>query len=335
MRVFITGGTGFIGTRFVKRIVETDHELVCLCRKTSDTRHLEEAGARICIGDVTDSDSLLAGMEGCDWVANLAALYSWWEPDVCAFDRINVEGTRNVMESALEAGVSKVVHVSTMVVYDGPTRGYARDCEDYLGSLPSEYARTKYRGDLICWDLHAREHLPLVVVYPAAVLGGDDTKAMGDLVRNTVERRFPFRVGDNRLMTYVHVKDVGEAILRALEKSDNIGERYPVGGHTMTTRELYEMIGEVSGVKIPRVCLPDSMVKATASLCTAVANLTKRKPIMGVSSDLMNTMMQEPAVDGNATCYELGMTYTPIRVAVEEEVASVHVNSMKKVDSHD
>ena len=116
MRVFVTGGTGFVGKSTVRRLVEDGHEVHCLVRRSSHTRELEELGCQLAYGDVTDEASVLDGMRGCDWLVHLANIYSFWEPDKSVYRRVNVDGTRNVMEAALEEGVSKVVHVSTLVV---------------------------------------------------------------------------------------------------------------------------------------------------------------------------------------------------------------------------
>ena len=113
MKIFITGATGFIGTQLVRRLAGTGHELHCLVRRTSDVRELRGLGAVEVIGDVTDERSLLRGMTGCQWVINLAGVYSYWEPNKRIYADVNINGTRNVMKCALEAGVSKVAHVST------------------------------------------------------------------------------------------------------------------------------------------------------------------------------------------------------------------------------
>ncbi len=120
MKIFITGATGFIGTHLVRRLAQTEHKLCCLVRKTSNIHYLKELGVTLITGDVADRDSLLQGMRGCDWVVNLANVYSYWEPDNRVYKKVNVEGTRNVMECALETGISKMVHVSTAGIYGKP-----------------------------------------------------------------------------------------------------------------------------------------------------------------------------------------------------------------------
>jgi len=154
----------------VERLDQAEHELHCLVRNTSDIHTLKERGAILVTGDVTDMDSLREGMRGCDCVINLANVYSFWEPRRQIYTDVNISGTRNVMEVALETGVSKVVHVSTTVTYGKPA-----DCpfteESHVGPVRfSEYARTKYAGDLIAWELHEKKGLPLVVIYPGSPL---------------------------------------------------------------------------------------------------------------------------------------------------------------------
>jgi len=81
VRVFVTGGTGFIGSHLIQRLARDRHELRCLVRQTSDVRLLQEVGATLITGDVTDKASMLEGMKGCDWVVHLAAVYETWVPD--------------------------------------------------------------------------------------------------------------------------------------------------------------------------------------------------------------------------------------------------------------
>ncbi|KPK82901.1 MAG: hypothetical protein AMS27_13635 [Bacteroides sp. SM23_62_1] len=100
MKIFITGGTDFIGTYLVNRLAQTKHELCCLARKTSNMQVLQDVHAKVIIGDFTDKTSLLQGMEGCDWVIHLASSFEFWARNNQVYNDVNITGNRNVMECA-------------------------------------------------------------------------------------------------------------------------------------------------------------------------------------------------------------------------------------------
>ncbi|MGB8657722.1 MAG: NAD-dependent epimerase/dehydratase family protein [Candidatus Zixiibacteriota bacterium] len=322
MKIFITGATGFIGTHLVKRLAQTDHKLVCLVRKTSDVGQLEAQGVTLITGDVTDKDSILKGMTNCHWVINLANIYSFWEQDKRIFALVNVEGTRNVMECALETGIAKVVHVSTVGIYGTPADSPFTE-ESPVGPVRfCEYFRTKYEGDLIAWELYAKKGLPLVMVYPVGVLGPDDPKATGKYIQNLIHRRLPATVFDDSVFTFVHVRDVAEIIVRAAERQNNIGEKYIAGRYQLTFGEINQMVSEISGVPLPKMRLPNALTMINARLLTWLADLIKKPPLWGMAIDQMKTMKAGVIADGSKAERELGITYTPIRVALEEAIAS-------------
>ena len=320
MKILITGATGFIGTHLVKRLAQTEHEVCCLIRKTSDTCELKKLGVTLITGDVVDKASTLEGMTGCDWVVHLANVYSFWEPDKRIYTKVNVEGTRNVMECALEAGVSKVVHVSSAVVYGKPADSPFTE-ESAVGPVRfSEYARTKYAGDQIAWELHEKQGLPLVGIYPGGVLGPGDVKASGQYVSDLLHRRLPATVFPNSILTFVYVGDVVEAITKAAEQEDNIGEKYLIGKHQASIREINETVREISGVPLPKIALPGPLVMFNAVLLTLLANLIKKPPLWGMSIDQIRAMREGFRCDGSKAERELGITYTPIRTALEATV---------------
>jgi dihydroflavonol-4-reductase len=322
MNVFITGATGFIGSHLVKRLADTEHKLVCLARPTSDVSELEKQGVTIIKGDVTDKDSLLKGMKGCQWVINLANLYSFWEPDKRVFTDINVTGTRNVMECALETGVTKVVHISTVGIYGKPAE--CPFCEDNPVGPERfcEYFRTKYEGDMIVWEMHEKKGLPVLMIYPVGVLGPGDPKATGRYIQDLIHGRVPARVLEDHVFTFVHVKDVAEAIVRAAEKEGNIGEKYLVGKEQLSWKEISQMISEISGVPLPKMRMPDFLTMFNARFLTLVADVIKKPPLWNMAIDQIRTMKEGVMVDGSKVERELGITYTPVRVALEEAITS-------------
>ena len=322
MKIFITGGTGFIGSNLVDRLAKTGNELRCLARKTSNVQNLKEQGVSIIIGDVTDRNSLLEGMKECDWVLNLANVYSFWERDRKIYNGVNVDGNRNVMQCALETGVSKVVHISTAGIYGKPI-----DCpfteDSPVGPVRfSEYFETKYQGDLIAWEFYEKKGLPLVVVYPCAVLGAGDPKTTGKYINDLINRRLPATIFHETILTWVHVRDVAETIIRAAEKDNNIGQKYLVGKYQLSLRDFNKLVSEISGVPLPKFRLPNFLVVLNSILLTWLSAITKKPPMLGLSRDQIRVMKKGFCVDGSKVERELGIEYTTIRTALEEAIAS-------------
>jgi dihydroflavonol-4-reductase len=261
-------------------------------------------------------------MKGCDWVINLANIYTFWEPDKSVYKTTNVDGTRNVMECALETKVSKVVHISTVATYGKPAEVPFKEDSTPGPIIYSLYAQTKLEGDQIAWDLHKNKGLPLVVIYPCAVLGAGDPKASGAYISGLVKKSLPATVFKNSILTWVYVKDVAEGIIKAAEKPNNIGERYFIGKHQISLKDFNKMISEISGVSLPFISMPDFLAMSSAYMFTGLSNLIKKPPIWGMAVNQMKTMMEGFIVDGSKAERELGITYTPIQTALEEQIAA-------------
>jgi len=323
MKIFITGGTGFIGKATINLLKETNHQLKLLIRKSSDTSFLDNEKVELVEGDLTDKDSLLNEMKDCDSVINIAAHYTFWEPDKRIYSKVNIDGAKNVMECALEYRIKKFVHISTAGVY-GKSSQYPITEESPQGTnIYSEYFRTKYESEKIAWKLFEKNGLPLVVIYPVAVLGPGDTKASGKYIHDLVNKKLPATIFPNKKFSFVHVKDVAQAILNALEKENNIGQKYLVGNCTLTWKEINNMISKISGVALPKLSLPDSIAILNAHLLTGLANIIKKPPLWGMSIDQMEVMKAGFNVDGSKAERELGIRYTPIEFALKEVIDSL------------
>jgi dihydroflavonol-4-reductase len=323
MDVFVTGGTGFIGSQVVTRLLARGYGVRGLVRSAASGERLRALGATAVPGDLHDREALRHGMSGCAGLIHVAAAYEFWSPNRAEFRQTNAEGTRTVMECALDTGTSRVVLISSVVVFGRPAQSPITE-ETPVGPVRfSEYARTKYEGDLVAWRLRETRGLPLVVVYPGSVLGPGDSKASGQYIRNLVERRLPATMLDGCSFPFVHVVDVSEAIVRAVEMPGIEGGKFLVVGENLTFGQINAMISEISGVPLPKLRLPDSLAVAGAAVLTALSGLTRRPPLWGMSRDQIATMMHGPIADGSRATRELGIAYTPIRRALEEAIASL------------
>lgn len=207
MRTFVTGATGFIGRRLVDSLSRENHELYCIDRRRKCMELQKLYGGKAFVGDITNKETLMKSMSGCDQVVHLASNASFWELDKQKYTDINVKGTRNVMETALELGISKVVHLSSALVYGNtPDRPFREDSP--VGDVRySEYARTKYEGEKVAWDYY-RKGLPLIVLYPGSVIGPGDIKGSGRYIHDVVHRKLPALSLLDSVHTFVYVDDV-------------------------------------------------------------------------------------------------------------------------------
>jgi dihydroflavonol-4-reductase len=326
MKIFITGGTGFIGRFTTELLSKTNHQLKLLVRKTSSSSFLKKLNVTIVEGDLADKKSLLEGMKDCDSVINIAAHYTFWEPDNKIYSTVNIEGTRNVMECALESGINKIIHISTAGIFGKPKEEPFTE-DSSVGPIQySEYFRTKYEAEKIVWNLFKEKGLPVVVIYPVCVLGAGDTKASGRYIRDLIKGKLPATIFNKHFFTFVYVKDVAQAIVNALEKEDNIGKKYLIGNYRCTWKDMNKLISEISGVPLPIFKLPDALTMMNAFFLTGLANLIKKPPLWGMALDQMKVMKAGFSVDGSKAERELGIKYTPIRVALEEAIASIKLS---------
>ena len=323
MKIFLTGGTGFIGKHTVEILSNTNHQVKLLSRKTSNVSSLKYPNITVAEGDLKDKSILLSSMKDCDSVINIAGHYTFWESDKKIYSDVNITGTRNVFECALESGIKKLVHVSTAGVFGKPDEQPFTEESKPGKKKFSEYFRTKNEGDKIAWDLYEKKGLPLVVIYPVCVLGAGDTKASGRYINDLIKRKLPATVFGNEIFSFVYVKDVARAIINALEKENNIGEKYLIGNFRYKWKEINKMISEISGVSLPKFGMPDYLTMLNAYILTGLADLIKRPPLWGMAVDQMKVMKAGFNVNGSKAERDLGIKYTPIDVALREAIDSI------------
>lgn len=250
MKVFLTGGTGFIGQPLTGALLARGWEVVALVRKpdSPEARTLSKIGAQCVAGDITDRESMRLGMTDADIVVHNAA---WYELGVSNSARplmqaINVTGTDHVLGLALELGVQRSVYVSSTVYY-GDTGTVPRD-ETYQRQRPYLffYEQTKAEAHVLALGYQQRG-LPLTIICPAHVVGPNDHSPYGYFQRMHVNRIMPpFAWGPNTVHSPVHVADVAEGIALAAEKG-RIGETYILSGEPTNVRHVFQIWATLRG----------------------------------------------------------------------------------------
>ena len=325
--VTVTGATGFVGRHVVARLLQEPDILVrCVLRDVDGAAHLAGLSDRVsvCEGDITEKSGLEAAFSGSWGVVNVAGYREFWSADRDRFYQVNEEGALNVFEACLQAGVQKVVQVSTPLTWGVPESSPFNE-ESAPGDHPSDYARSKYLGDTAGWRLHREQGLPLTAVYLAAVIGAGDDKATME-VRRAVEGKLPALVGAKTTYTYLYVRDAAEAIVRALLKHDSVGRKYLIGNQRATTREYFNIIGEISGVRIPDRNIPERWLMPVARGMEWLSRHTGKRPVLPLDV-LKTTAAGSLLFDASRSEHELGMTYTPLAAALAESVEEIRLSA--------
>jgi nucleoside-diphosphate-sugar epimerase len=258
-RVFLTGGTGFIGRALVRALRDRGWEVDALVRDpgSGPARELDALGARLVRGDVTDAASLDRPMAAATLVIHNAGLYEYGltRAQRARMQAVNVDGTRNVLRAARTRGIPRSVHVSSVVAL-GDSNGATRD-ESYVRTrAPATfYERTKAEAHQVALDLR-REGLPLMTVLPAAVIGPDDHSAYGHFLRMWVNGVMPPIAWSPRaIATPVYVDDLAEGVALVAERG-RPGEDYVLGGEAETMRAILRRWAREPGGLAPWVFLP-------------------------------------------------------------------------------
>ncbi len=263
MKVFITGGNGFIGSQVVKKLVALDHHVVCLLRSNSRTDRIDRLPFDRALGDVRDAESVRVAMAGCDCTVHLAAPSSWEDDASPSVGHIIEGGTRNVLDAASALPDHRVVFVSsTAAINASDTPQIFDERTDFAitdGSL--YYAHAKHRAELAAGDAFSCG-VPVIVVNPAEVYGPGDTSLVtaGNLIDFAKSNPVLVCRGGTGI---VHVEDVAAGIVAALERG-RPGERYILGGENVTIRQLAELCVELLGRRAKIVTIPNGLVRAVS-----------------------------------------------------------------------
>ncbi len=280
MKVFITGGTGFIGGEVVRQLRGRGDDVVCLVRTPAKATKLTELGCELVSGDLGDSDAIRSGMQGCDAAIHAAAMYEVGIPTKQhpAMYEANVRGTERALKAALEAKIGKVVYVSTCGIF-GNTHGKTVDeTYEHPGKeFSSYYEETKLEAHKIAKRMMSEEKLPGIIVQPGGVYGPGDTSQLFDLMDQFLSGKLPLLPFPDLGICLTHVEDIAGGIILALDKG-KAGETYVISGPEATMRSAIDTLAQISGRKAPKRALPTSLMKAMTPIGPLVGKLMGQPP---------------------------------------------------------
>lgn len=266
MRVFLTGGTGFIGSGVAQRLCDRGDDVVALVRTPGKGVALAAMGCELLEGALDDRDALAEGMRDCGAVIHAAGVYEIGVPEERreALFEANVTGTDRVLAAAAEAEIPRIVYVSTFGA-TGDTRGEVHDeSVRHHGEYISKYDESKHRAHEVA-ERWIADGLPVIIVMPTQVYGPGDNSDLGVSLRMFLKGRVPALPFPDMGLSMVYRDDVAEGIVTVLDRG-RMGESYILSGDNVTARQLYAKLAQVAGRRPPRFNLPTWMVRAMKPL---------------------------------------------------------------------
>lgn len=257
MKYFVTGATGFVGGVLVRKLREQGHDVHASVRDPEKAKDLQALGVKLFKGDVADNDSMREAMQGVDGVFHVAGWYKIGVKDKRDAERVNVQGTRNVLDLMQELEIPKGVYTSTCAVNSDTHGKVVDESYHFTGTHLSEYDRTKAAAHQIAKDFIA-SGLPLVIVMPGLIYGPGDTSSLRESIINHLQGQLPMIPAEAGNCP-AHVEDVAQGHILAMEKG-RIGESYIIAGDRYLLADAFQLASQVSGKRPPMVA-PAQMVK--------------------------------------------------------------------------
>jgi nucleoside-diphosphate-sugar epimerase len=283
VKAFVTGATGFIGGRLTRRLRQRGDEVVALVRSPAKAADLRDLGCELVEGDLSDGAAIRSGLKGSEAVFHVAAIYKIGIPrsEQPAMFEANVGGTKRVLDAAADAGVPKIVYVSTIGTF-GNTKGRVVD-ETYErppgGPFLSCYDETKYLAHRAAQDRIAKG-APISIAQPGGVYGPGDPSELGNLIDQVRSGGLKFLFFPETGFNFLHVDDAVSGIL-LVHDMGRIGDSYVLGGELTTMGDAMRKVARMSGRRPPRFTMPTVLIKMFLPLAPAVTRAMRLPPNLG------------------------------------------------------
>jgi dihydroflavonol-4-reductase len=310
----VTGASGFLGWHVARVLTERGYAVRALVRAGS---RVDALGVETVTGDLRDADSLARAVAGCGLVFHVAADYRLWAKDPRELYRSNVDGTRNLLDAARQAGVERVVYTSTVGCIGVPENGVGNeDMPVSLEDMAGDYKRSKFLAERVALEF-ARGGLPVVIVNPTAPLGDHDVKPTptGKIVLDFLNGDMPAFIDTG--LNVVDVRDTAEGHWLACQHGRQ-GERYILGSENLTLAQILQQLAQITGRRAPTTRLPYAVAWCAGACSTAWAGVTGTPP--RIPMEAVRMAKKKMWVTHEKASRELGYAPGPARQALEHAV---------------
>jgi dihydroflavonol-4-reductase len=310
--VLVTGATGFLGWHVARKLLDRGDRVRALARDPARLKELD--GIEGIQGDLRDRESLARAAKGCGVVFHVAADYRLWTRDPAEMYQSNVEGTRNMLEAARQAGVERFVYTSTVGCIGIPGD---EETPVKLEDMTGHYKRSKFLAERVALE-YAADGFPVVITNPTAPVGDHDFKPTptGKIIVDFMRGAMPAFLDTG--LNIVYAGDVADGHLAACERG-RTGERYILGSENLTLQQIFQKLAAITGKKAPARQIPYAVAYAAGVVSTAWANLTGKEPMAPLEGVRM--ARKKMWVPHDKAARELGYSPGPASGALARAVA--------------
>jgi nucleoside-diphosphate-sugar epimerase len=320
MKIFITGATGYIGSSLANKLISSGNIVHALVRDVSAAQKLLHATTKLFEGDINNINSIRAAMEGCDVVFHLAAYAKLWSRDNSVFYKTNVDGTRNVLDTAMLVGVRKVIYTSSCGVLGNSSKFPLSENDPRLSSFNHDYDISKYLCETMIQE-YIVKGLNCVIVSPSRVYGPGPAST-SNAITKLIERCINGEVvvvpsPKSTVANYAFIDDVVKGHILAMLFGVE-GERYILGGENLTYHEVLRAVGEHINVKRV-VYVPPSVLKGIGYLNLLKYRITGTEPVL--TPQVVGRICNNAALDCSKAISRLDYKITPFADGVSATIA--------------
>lgn len=321
MNIFITGATGYIGNNLAMRLANEGNMIHALCRSAGKATMLKHPNIKIFEGDITDISSVENAMKDCEQVYHLAAYARVWAKDPNYYYKLNVEGTKNVLDAAKKCNIGKTVVTSTAGVLGPSGNRPVKEDDARIGDTLNEYEETKTQSEILCREYCNKYNMHIVIVNPPRVYGPgveSESNAVTKLVRFYINGKWKILPGDGkRTGSYVHVEDVVNGHVLAMQKGRS-GERYILSGVNASYNDFFDKLAKASGKKVRLFPLPVWLMMVAGYAMMARTKLTGKPPLL--TPKWIKKYLYDWSLDCSKAQKELGYTFRSLEEGLQQTV---------------
>jgi len=311
MKYFITGATGFVGSALARQLRAAGHEVHASVRNLDKAKELEAVGVKLFRGDVTDKESMREAMRGVDGVYHVAGWYKIGVKDKSEGEKVNIQGTRNVLELMQELKIPKGVYTSSLVVNSDTKSKVMDESYRFTGKHLSEYDRTKAVAHDIANEF-VTNGLPLVIVMPGVIYGPGDPSILRANIHDFLSQKLPM-LPTQTAYCWAHVDDIVQGHILAMEKGKT-GESYIIAGEPYAVVDAFKLASQITGKRAPGV-VSHNVMKALSVIVKPFDNFL---PETYTSEGLREVAGPTYLGDNSKAKQELGYNPRPFREGWEE-----------------